>query len=54
MRNFKNHLLTLNPQIVCLLSKSNEGKTDQGIEQLGLNLAMEIKGFALDLLNSRN
>ena len=45
MSHFKKALMRLVPEAVCLLSRANEGKTDLNIEQLGFNLATEVKQY---------
>jgi len=45
MSNFRNQLWKLLPNVSCLISKSNQANTDSSIEQMGLNLANEIKNY---------
>ncbi len=45
MRLFKNTLGILYPDYLFLSSTSNEDNTEQNIEELGKNLAQEVKAF---------
>jgi hypothetical protein len=45
MRLFKNNLSLLYPDHLFLSSTSNEDNTDKNIEDLGKNLAEEVKNF---------
>lgn len=45
MRLIKNHISVLYPEALLLLSVENEGKTEEDITELGLNLAKEIYNF---------
>ena len=45
LRLIKSHLQVLNPKIVCLMSKGNEGKTLDSLEGMGLRLAEEVAEF---------
>lgn len=45
MKMFKNQISLIFPEGVFLLSKSNEKQTDGDIEQMGQNLATEVKEF---------
>ena len=46
-------LLNLLPESVVMLSSANEGKTESSINQLGLNLASEIRQFIAGHLHLR-
>lgn len=52
MRLFKNRLLFMFPNALCLLSSSNEGKTEGAIDEMGRRLATEVDDFIRD--NCRN
>ena len=45
MSAFRNLIWKLLPNVSCLISRSNEANTDSSIQQMGLNLANEVKKF---------
>ncbi len=45
MSAFRNLVWKLLPNVSCLISRSNEANTDTSIQQMGLNLANEVKQF---------
>ena len=45
LRLIKSYLQVLNPKIVCLMSKGNEGKTLDSLEGMGVRLAEEVAEF---------
>jgi len=51
MRAFRNHLQILLPNAMFLVSQANEKDTDSRIEDLGFNLAQEVKEFIISYLS---
>ncbi len=45
MRIFKNHVQLNNPKVICYSSTANENSTEGSIEQMGKNLAKEVKKY---------
>ena len=45
MRVFKNHVQLKNSKVICFTSSSNEETTEGCIEQMGKNLAKEVKKY---------
>lgn len=45
MMIFKNHVQLYNPKVICYSSTANEDATEGSIEQMGKNLAKEIKKY---------
>jgi len=49
MEPLSNYLKFKNPEIICLISAVNEGRTEQSIEESAHRLAIEIKNFVNSL-----